>query len=228
MARQPRLALAGHAHYVVQQAVHDQALVRDDTDRRALVNALTAAAGEQRVTIWAYALTDQALHLLARPGNEHALGAMMQSLGRRYVVGYNRRHARGGALWAGRFAAAVVEPGAWLLAAIATIDGLLEPDSPWSSAAHHCGGQPDSLLADPPEIWGLGNTPFEREGRYAALLRRGVGQAQRDQLARAARGGWAVGSPEFLVTVSEQAGRPVRPRRRGRPPKLRPPTPTET
>lgn len=219
MARHARLALAGLDHYVVQRAVHDQVLVHDDIDRKSLLDALDEAAREHHVTLWAYALSDRELHLLARPADEHGLGRMMQSLGRRYVIAFNRRHQRQGALWAGRFGAAVVQPGSWMLATLVLIDGLLGEGSPWSSAAHHQGLRRDGLLSDPPEIWALGNTPFERELEFSAHLQRGLEPTVREALARGVRGGWAVGAPDFMAALTARCGRVVTPGRRGRPPK---------
>ena len=222
MARQPRLAVAGQAHVLVQRAVHGERLAHDDTDRLALRDAIDEAARAQRVTLWGYALADDALHLLATPPQADALGRMMQSVGRRYVAGFNRRHGRAGTLWAGRFHAAVVEAGAPLLAALVGVDALLPPDSAWSSAAHHLGLRRDRLLADPPELWALGNTPFEREAGYRACLEQGPDPVWHDRIARAMRGGWAVGSPAFVAAVAHEAGRAAAPKRRGRPPKEEP------
>ena len=217
MARLPRLALAGQGHYVVQSTVHGQPLALDDEDRRALLAALQAAAQARGVQVWGYALLPQALHLVVCPPDDTALGALMQTLGRRYVAAFNRRHGRSGALWGGRFRAAVVEGGEWLLAALCLVDRLgLEPGG-WGSAPHHLGQRRDPLLAEPPEIWALGNTPFERERAWRGRLAEGVDPAQAQALARAVRGAWVAGSDAFVAEVEARAGRRAGPRRPGRP-----------
>lgn len=218
MARLPRLALAGHAHYLLQQGVHGQPLAADDTDRRLFLAALHEAAASQRVALWGYALLPHALHLIACPETPEGLSRMMQNLGRRYVVAFNRRHQRHGALWAGRFRAAVVEPGDWLLTALARVDRLgLEAGAP-GSAAHHLGQRRDPLLADPSAFWPLGNTPFERESAWRRRLEAGA-DPREAELARAVHGAWAAGSPSFAAAVAAGWGRPAVPRRPGRPPK---------
>ena len=65
----------------------------------------------------------------------------MQGLGRRYGAGFNRRHGRSGALFDGRFRAAVVEPGEWTLAALRLVDlsGESQAALPASSAGHRLG-----------------------------------------------------------------------------------------
>lgn len=68
-----------------------------------------------------------------------------------------------------------------------------------------------------PETWALGNTPFDREAAYRALLLAGLPQAETDALRQAALGGWAAGSAAFVATVAQTAARPAAPRARGRP-----------
>jgi putative transposase len=132
------------------------------------------------------------------------------------VGAFNRRHARSGTLWDGRFRAGVIEPGAHTLSALLHID-LLPASDAWRSAAHRLGQRTDRLVSDPPEFWALGNTPFEREAAYAARLERGLDAATQQQLDHTARQGWALGSPAFLAEVADASQRPVRPRPRGRP-----------
>mgnify|MGYP002624185626 CR=1 FL=1 len=217
MARRARLCVPGRAHYVRQQAVHGQSMVLDDADRRALKEALAESARAQGVAIVAYALCDDALHLLVVPPQHESLGRMIQSVGRRHVVAFNRRHDRPGTLWAGRFQAAPIEEGEHLLLAMRRIDSLLDENQPWSSAPHRLGQQRDPLLIDPPELWALGNTPFERELGYRALLAQGLPPGQSDRLDGAVRGGWAFGTPAFVAAIEQATGRAAAPRPRGRP-----------
>jgi len=213
MSRLPRLVIPQRAHYVIQRGHSGQSVFTDDEDRRAFLAALREAAAAQRLAVHAYALLDNEVHLLATPPDRTALGRAVQALGRRYVSAYNRRHGRSGTLWDGRFRCAVVEPGAWQLAALTLIDGL--PGT--TSAAHRAGGGPLGFVTDPSEFWQLGNTPFEREAAYRRLLALGVAPAQAAALREAALGGWAVGSAPFLAQLAGQTGRPLRPRPRGRP-----------
>ena len=218
MARLPRLALAGHAHYVEQRCVHGQRLTLDDGDRLALLAALREATRAQEVAVWAYAVLPDAIHLVLRPATAEGLGRAMQTLGRRYVAGFNARHGRSGALWAGRFRAAVVEPGEWLLSALARVDRLGLESGLGGSAEHHLGRQRDALLTDPPELWTLGNTPFERESAWRQRLEQPPLPQHEAALARAVLGAWVAGDPAFAARVAAAAGRPSAPRRPGRPP----------
>lgn len=220
MARLARLSAAGLPHLVRQRTVHGQALAVDDADRRALLDALFAAAQAHGVVVWAYALQPEALSLLVCPPTADALGRTMQTLGRRYVGAFNRRHGRTGALWGGRYRAAVVEPGEWVLTAMAEIERSgIDPAGAagWTSADHRLGLRPDPRLADPPEWWQLGNTPFDREIAWRERLAQPPDPSHSESLARAVHGAWVAGSPRFAAQVAALAGRPVLPRRPGRP-----------
>ncbi len=225
MARLPRLALAGQAHLVALYGQAGQAVFVDDEDRRQFLAALHETALQLRVAVHAYVLLPDHVHLLLTPAEAPALGALMQGLGRRYGAGFNRRHGRRGSLWAGRFRATVVQPGAPLLDALLFIDhhavrcGLVAQaqDHAWCSAPHHLGAVRDRLITECTAWWLLGNTPFEREAVYRRLLDEGLSPTRALALAEAGRKGWAVGDAAFLAQLARQAERPVQPRPRGRP-----------
>ena len=227
MARLPRLVVPGQAHHLVQRGHNAQPVFIDDEDRRQYLTALRDALRAHEVVLHAYALLDGAVQLLLRPPSESALSRMVQALGRRYVAGFNRRHGRSGTLWEGRFRAGVVQPGTPVLQSLLLIDALpvrrglaaSAPDSRWSSAPHRLGSRRDPLVSDPQEFWRLGNTPFEREAAYAALLAQGLDAATRQRIEHAAAHGWALGSAQFLAEIEAQLQRAARPRARGRPPR---------
>ena len=221
MARLPRLVLPGHAHYMIQRAhgsLAGRGVFADAADRATYTAALREAAAAERVQVHAYALLDDEVQLLATPAEATALGRMVQALARRYGSAYNRRHQHRGSLWDGRFRCAVLEPGATRLAALQLVDGR-SAEGGVTSASHRTGGAREPLLTDPPEVWALGNTPFEREAAYRALLAQGLPASQAEALRQAALGGWAAGSSAFASAVAEACARPARPRTRGRPPR---------
>jgi len=223
MARLPRLVVPGQAHHLVQRGHNAQAVFVDDEDRRQYLAALHDALRAHAVLLHAYALLDDAVQLLLRPPSEAALSRMVQAVGRRYVAGFNRRHGRSGTIWEGRYRAGVVQQGQPTLQSLLMIDALAPPQSNrWSSAPHRLGLRRDPLVSDPPEYWQLGNTPFEREAAYSALLAQGLDEAVVRRIEHAAANGWALGSPHFLAELAQQSGRPVRPRARGRPPLPKP------
>ena len=216
MARLPRLVLAGHTHCIVQRGHSGQPVFVDDQDRKSYLDALQQAAAKERVEVHAWALLPNEALLLATPGEAPALGRMVQAVGRRYVSAYNRRHQRSGTLWDGRFRCGIVEPGAMRLAALRWVDGQ-SPEPRVTTAAHRLGIERQVWVVDPPEVWRLGNTPFDREAAYRALLTEGLAPELISLLRRAAVGGWAAGSESFVDQVAGLSERPAAPRPRGRP-----------
>ncbi len=216
MARLPRLVLPGHAHCVVQRGHGSRPVFADDTDRQIYLAALRDLAPAQQVQVLAWALLDDEVMLLLRPASAPGLSQLMQSLGRRYVAAYNRRHGVQGTLWDGRFRGAPVEPGGTLLQLLAWVDGQAV-DPQFTSAGLRLAGEPEALLVNPPEFWALGNTPFEREAAYRQFLARGAVPSQAAVWRRAALGGWAIGAWELPGQPADRHSRPLHPRAPGRP-----------
>lgn len=225
MARAPRFAVPGLPHLVRLRAHEGVEPLPGAADRERLVADLREVAAQCRTPIWAYALLPHAVWWLAVPPDAAALGLLTQGVGRRYVAWHNRRHGRRGTLWAGRFHACPVEVGAHVLRAMAWLElqataagePANAPDAGWSSLGHHLGWRRDAWLAEPPEWWALGNTPFEREQAWRNVLTQGLAAPETRRLEAAVQQNRAYGSHEFIAALARAAGRPLAPRPRGRP-----------
>lgn len=225
LARLPRLAIAGRPHLILQRALPSQPAFLDDEDRRAFLAALRSAAAAGRVAVHAYALLDHEVRLLATPPDAAALGRLMQALGRSYVGGFNRRHGRRGTLWDGRFRTTVLDEETLLIDAMRYVEsppdpGAMPADEAWSSAPHHLGQRSSPLVTEHPRFWRLGNTPFEREAAWRALLEQPLAASRLRDIEAAVLKGWALGPPAFVQALAGQTGRRLQPRGRGRPRKL--------
>lgn len=230
MARQPRLVVPGQLHHLLQRGNNRQAVFLDDEDRRHYLDHLREATRLHAVQVHAYVLMPNHVHLLATPAAEDSLARAMQTLGRRYVTQFNRRHQRSGTLWEGRFRTALVEAPTYFLDALVYVEqhpvraGLAEhaADHLWSSARHHLGLHRDPLIAEHRDFWGLGNTPFEREAELRQALAQGLPKRTLDLLGQHAHTGWPLVGERWARELAETHGRTVRPRPRGRPasPKL--------
>ncbi len=219
MARLRRIVLPGELHVIVHRGHNGQPVFLDEADRDAYLASLSEAAREARVSIHAYGLLTREVRLLATPRDEAGLGRMMQSVGRRYVRQFNRRHVRSGTPWEGRFRSAAIEAATQLPAAMCFVEALAEAGDELvrSSAEHHLSGRVNALIDAHPAFWSLGNTPFEREAAYGRLVENGPPQDQLAAILHAAAHGWAVGSDAFLSSAALQAQRRARPALPGRP-----------
>ena len=225
MARLPRLTLAGHLHHIIQRGNNRQPIFVGREDFELMLTLLADNAQKYAVAVHAYVLMDNHFHLLATPSTADGLPQMMQAVGRRYVQHFNRRHARTGTLWEGRYRSTVLEPERCLLPCMVYLDlnpvraGLVaQPaDYAWSSHAHWLGRRTDRLLTPHALYWALGNTPFAREAAYAALLRAGVASQEQAALTQSVLSGWALGSPGFVEELQQCTPRRVTRGRAGRP-----------
>lgn len=227
MARQPRFLLAGQVHLVVQQGHNRAAIVHDDEDRQQWLALLRDTAATHRVVLHAWGIASDHFGLLVTPPTPQALSLMMQTLGRRYVGGFNARHGRSGTLWDGRFRACVVEDGAWVLTAMHFVEGPPAGEGGaageaaaapvLSSLPHHLGQSIDPAISDVAAYWALGNTPFDRHAVYRGQAEVGLSARQRSAVEAALRGGRPLGGASFLARLQQETARPLVPRRRGRP-----------
>lgn len=228
MARLSRLVVAGQAHHVSLWVAAGSVAFVNAADHTLFLDALRRSASENGVAIHACVLLGGEVQLLATPAATEDLGRTMQALARFYVGPFNRRHGRSGALWQSRFRAAPVGGAAELLTCMLYLEQAPRRsgvagrvvDFGWSSAAHHVGVRTSPLFAPVPPTsgyWLLGNTPFEREAAYAALLEVPLAAEQVERIEATTLKGWALGSGEFIASLgSETPRRPVA-KARGRP-----------
>lgn len=215
MARLPRLAVAGQLHLVSQRSLESIPVFADAVDCRTYLAALREAATTNRVAVHAYGLLDDEVRLLVTPSSAGGLGRMMQSIGRRFVGAYNKRHARSGTLWKGRFGATPVEPETGFLACLSYVEAP-PAGTRASSSSHHDGSRADPLIHEHALFWQLGNTPFDREAAYRRWIDQPLSSNEIQSIDQAVRGGWPLGSKSFVATVQARTSRRLAPLTRGR------------
>lgn len=225
MARLPRLSVEGYPHHVIQRGNDRRAIFVDDADREKYLGALREVATAHQLSVHAYVLMPNHVHLLLTPSDERAISTAIQALGRRYVRWFNDRHARTGGLFEGRYRSAVVEADRYLMACMRYLE--LNPvraalvSAPemfeWSSYRHHAGLAADSIISDHILYWQLGNTPFDRQQRYRQLFEQAPDVGEIDLIRRSTHGGWALGTRDFAQRLLRNSARRPDRRSAGRP-----------
>lgn len=229
MARLARLYVPDQPQHVILRGLDQQPAFVDDQDYELFIDCLKAAARDHHLAVHAWVLMPGAVQLLATPSDEASLPKAMQAVGRRYVAHFNRRYARRGTLWEGRYRATVIEAERFFLLASRVVELAPErnrlvsvpEDYRWSSYRHHIGLTVDSLITDHPLYWALGNTPFERQRAYRELCEQPLDERETSQLMQATLKGWVLGSETWRDWASRTANRRVSPLPRGRPRKVR-------
>jgi putative transposase len=225
MARLPRLTIPGFPHHIIQRGNNRQAIFASPDDYRELLGLIEEHARRCQVAVHAYVLMSNHLHLLATPETLEGIPVMMQSVGRQYVRYFNRRQARTGTLWEGRYRSTVIQAERYLLVCMAYIDlnpvraGMVDTPTeyPWSSHQHYIGRRQDRLITPHPIYWDLGNTPFAREAAYAELVAAGLPTTDEQALTDSALSGWALGDRDYVADMQRRTERRVIKGRAGRP-----------
>jgi putative transposase len=225
MARLPRLSIPGQTHWVSARGNNGQSVFITEQDQQQFVSLMADLSKRCGVAVHAYVLLANQFQLLLTPATQEALPAFMQALGRTYVSGFNRSHARTGTLWEGRYRSTVVQGERHLIDCMVWMDtapvrALLcaqAQDYAWSSCRHHVGVQTQSFITPHPQIWELGNTPFAREAAYAQRLQTGLTQAVLTQLQEQCAQGWVLGDTGFVAELQKLTTRRLSKGRPGRP-----------
>jgi len=226
MPRRRRLRLAGVPQHVLQRGLDRRPIFRRASDFQFYLACLMKAADDWCCHVHAYVLMPDHVHLLATPHTQDGLSRMMQSIGTCYVPYFNHGNARHGALFEGRYRACLVEP-SYLLACYRYVE--LNPvrgdlaqhagDYPWSSYRHHAYGDRNRIVTDHAVYFGLGTSRAERQLAYRDLHRFGTRGQLLEEVRRSVQHERVLGSERFKDEIERRLCEPVRPGRRGRPPK---------
>ncbi|HZP94358.1 MAG TPA: transposase, partial [Burkholderiales bacterium] len=88
MARLPRFFAKGYPLHIIQRGNRDP-VFGSEPDYLFYLDCLERAAGEHGLSIHAYVLMTNHVHLLATPSDEQSVPKTLQSVGRRYVQYFN-------------------------------------------------------------------------------------------------------------------------------------------
>jgi len=229
MARTARLVIPNQPHHIIQRGNNRQIIFRDDEDCRLFLGWLRDAAQLFKVSVHAYVLMKNHIHLLASPSDDIGLARMMQWIGRYYVSHFNRKYDRTGTLWEGRYKTSVIDADNYFMVCCGYIEmnpvraGLVSDPLayPWSSYAHHAGVRRDPLITDHPLYWGLGNTPFAREAAYTDFVSQSFSAEELGKLNQVLLMGKTLGSEQFQLHLEKKINRRVLPGKKGRPSKAK-------
>ena len=224
MSRVARVIVPGQPHHVMQRGNRGLTIFRTDADRRAYLAYLAKYMAKYGLSLWAYCLMPDHVHLVGVPKHQESLGRALRDAHTAYALRFNRETGESGHVWQGRFFSCPLDE-EHLAEAVRFVErnpvrvgfaGNAEAYA-WSSAAAHCGLWADSLV--------LPNAPDHATAeRWQQWLTEDNPRAA-DLIRKHTKPGRPCGSPEYVTQLEALLGRPLRPRKRGRKPKR--PTPPE-
>jgi putative transposase len=217
MSRVTRVVVPGFPHHVTQRGNRRADVFVTDADREAYLHFLRTYSQKRGLSVWAYCLMSNHVHLVVVPAREKSLSEGLRDAHTVYAMNFNERTQLSGHVWQGRFHSCVLD-NAHLWAAVRYVElnpvraGMAEraQDYPWSSAAAHCGLRRDPLLSPGlplvdaiPDWPDWLNEPIENEPEMHHTIRTHT------------HTGRPCGSPDFVARLESLIGHPLRPRTHG-------------
>ena len=114
MARRPRLFAPGILYHVIVRGNYRQKTFLNARDYQAYLGRLVRYRKRFGVTVYAYCLMSNHVHLLVETGSQ-PLSRFMQGLQQSYTQYFNRKHHKVGHLFQGRYKAILCEKDEYLL-----------------------------------------------------------------------------------------------------------------
>ena len=225
-----RFLVAGIPQHVVQRGIDRQAVFFDSSDYEHYLELVFASAESYQLSVHAYCLMTNHIHLLVTPHEKAALPRMMQRLGSNYVRFINQRYRRSGTLWDGRYRASLVESDDYFLTCQRYIElnplrakMVVSPDEyPWSSYHRNALGAEDRRVT-PHEVYlELGGDESVRRAAYRSLFSGALGDEELSAIRSALEHNHVLGSERFRRQVEIMLAHKVGTGRVGRPRKAEP------
>ena len=203
MARRRRVFVDGFSLHVTQRGVNRGVIFKAPSDYRVFLSILAFESDRSGVRIHAYAMMRNHIHLLATPESQTSLPSLMQGLGRRYVLFFNDRYDRSGALWEGRYRDALVHDERYWLTCMRYVElnpvraGIVKHagEYRWSSYWHHGLGHRDAIITEHPLYLSLGESPDMRQRLWREICGQQLSDAELTNLRTAIKRGIVVGEP---------------------------------
>ncbi len=114
IGRNPRVEFAGACYHVIQRGINQEAIFRQDREKRFFLERLSLAAVKYDWLILGYVVMNNHYHLLVQIKND-SLAAIMHQLNGRYAQYYNWLHRREGYVFQGRYKAYLIKDDLHLL-----------------------------------------------------------------------------------------------------------------
>jgi putative transposase len=215
--RPPRLVAPGATVHVVARCNNREFCFKTTDDFALLLVHLEEMCRTYDVTLYAYTLLSNHLHLLLQAPTAHALGEPLGWFLVQTAKAFHKARGRRGHFWERRYHACLIEDDPYALVALRYLDrnpvraGLVVDPSTyrWSSCAAYALGTPNPLITFHPTYLGLSPYAAVRQRQYRKLL-----APSADPQADARDPRWttqrAVGSDAFVAPY--RLGRPGRPR----------------
>lgn len=225
MARLPRVDLPTIPLHIIQRGNNKSICFSSVQDYQIYLRWLEEYSIKYQVDIHAWVLMTNHVHILCTPQKKKAVTDMMQSLGRRYVLYFNKKYGRSGTLWEGRYKACLIEQETYLLQVYKYIElnpvraGMVKNPGEyiWSSYSINAQGGNNKMCTKHPIYMALGRTEQCRYQAYKALFLGCDNDSLINEIRKSTNKCLAFGSGKFKKKIELLSGRKIIEGKAGRP-----------
>ena len=218
MPRIARAVATGYPHHIIQRGNNRQPVFFKRKDRIFYFSLLKNYSEKWGVSIYAYCLMTNHVHLLATPKKDESLFKMMQGLTLCYTQYINRAYEKTGRLWESRYNSCIVDDETYLWSAARYIEQnpvrakivKKAEDYPYSSAKAHITGQSDDLVSEKLFL-------DQQRKAYISFIREPIPKKEIEDLKYHTRTGRPFGQAGFIGKMEKLLGREFSLKRPGRP-----------
>jgi putative transposase len=216
--------------HVIQRGNNREATFFAEQDYQFYLECLTDASRRYGVSIHAYVLMTNHVHLLMTPDKIESISLTMQSLGRRYVQYVNKEYNRTGTLWESRHKASLVQAEKYLLSCCRYIElnpvraGMVAhpAEYKWTSYRANAYGEPDPRIKPHRVYLAMGATEQERLESYRSLFSNELSGGELNTIRNAVRFSMPTGNGRFIEQIEKAHSRKLGQAKSGRPLKTDP------
>jgi len=177
MPRPRNVYVPGMSLHVYQRGANKATMFHDEQDHRQFLAIAAQASQDNGLDVHGFVLMSNHYHLIATPQSKDALSAALRDLDGQYSKYFNRRYARIGPAWNGRFGRRHLRDERYWLSCLRYVEynpvkaSLVDaPEAyEWSSYRVHAFGEASAWLVPHQLYLSLGFTPEERQMFYRAI-----------------------------------------------------------
>ena len=204
MSARPAIFTAQGFYHVYNRGHNKQTIFHDAKDYRRYLKRLGEYLKKHDVTLLAYCLMPNHLHLLLRQDSDELIDRFIHRLHTGYTMYFNKKYERVGAVFQGRFKAKLIDTDEYLLHVSRYIHinpielfdthaqgpalGVELEDYPWSSYEEYVDPR-SKLLCNPTIILNyFSNSPLRGKTTYRSFVEEYLGMTNTERLAEISGG----------------------------------------
>lgn len=216
MARKLRVFIQDTPVHIILRSIDFITLFKDDDDSKYFLNTIEILCLKLNLDIHSFAIFKTYFEFLSTPNDIETIPKFMQSLGRQYVLYYNKKYKRSGTLWEGRYKSSLVEPVNYLFDVMCYIEH--KTNYIYSSKDKNLFDKESLIVTYHHEYKKLGFTQTDRLNNYLNIFTN-FDKSKSIMIEKSIEKQTVTGSEKYIKELEEKLGMVLTTKQRGRPKK---------